>query len=222
MSSNKSVCILNELVCIKCLGQYVMCRNILSKYCHSSAVATTYSFFTTESLFVSFWCTERSQNMLTVVIIVLSFNFCGFVVFQSLSCVSLFVTSWTAAHQISWSLTVSQSLLKLMFIESVMPSNISSSVILFSSCPQSFLVSGSFPMNGLFPSGGQSIGASASVLPMNIQGWFPLRLTGLISLLSKGLSRVFSSITDCKYQFFGTQPSLWSNSYFCTWLQEKP
>ena len=186
-----------------------MCRNILSKYCHSSAVATTYSFFfTTESLFISFWCTEKSQNMLTVVIIVLSFNFCGFVVFQLLSRVSLFVTSWTAAHQISWSLTVSQSLLKLMFIESVMPSNISSSVILFSSCPQSFLVSGSFPVNGLFPSGGQSIGASASVLPMNIQGWFPLGWTGWISLQSKGLSRVFFNTTVQKHRFFGDQLSL--------------
>ena len=122
MSSNRSVCILNELVCIKCLGQYLMCRNILSKYCHYSAVATTYSSFITESLFISFWCIERSQNMLTVVTIVLSFNFCGFVVFQSLSRLSLFVTVSTAAPRISWSLTVSQSLLKLMSIESVMPS----------------------------------------------------------------------------------------------------
>ena len=74
---------------------------------------------------------------------------------------------------------------------------ISSSVIHFSSCPQSFPASGSFPVNQLFTSGGQSIGASASalVLPMNIQGWFLLRLTGLISLLSKELSRVFSNTT---------------------------
>ena len=91
---------------------------------------------------------------------------------------------------------------------------ISSSVIPFSSCSQSFPASGSFPMSRLFTSGGQSIGASASasVLPVNIQGWFPLGLTGLISLLSKGLSRVFSSTTIWKHQFFGTQPSLWSSS----------
>ena len=96
---------------------------------------------------------------------------------------------------------------------------ISSSVIPFSSCLQSFPTSGSFPMSQLFASGGQRIGASASasVLPMNIQGWFLLGLTGLISLLSKGLSRVFSNTTVQKHQFFGTHP-LWSNSHICTWL----
>ena len=78
---------------------------------------------------------------------------------------------------------------------------ISSSVTLFSSCPQSFLASGSFAMSQHFASGSQSIGASASVLPMNIQGWFSLRLTDLISLLSKGLSRVFSSTPVQKQQF---------------------
>jgi len=101
---------------------------------------------------------------------------------------------------------------------------ISSSVVPFSSCPQSFLASGSFPMSQFFESGGQSIGASASasVLLMNIQGWFPFGLTSLISLLSKGLSRVFFSITARKHQFFGPLPSLWSNSRIRTWLQEKP
>ena len=101
---------------------------------------------------------------------------------------------------------------------------ISSSVLPFSSRPQSFPASVSFPMSQLFVSGGQSIraSASASVLPMNIQGWFSLGLTGLISLLSKGLSRVFSSTTVWKHQFFGTQPSLWSNSHICTRLLEKP
>ena len=86
---------------------------------------------------------------------------------------------------------------------------ISSSIAPFSSCPQSFPASGSFPMSQLFTSGGQSIGASAStsVLPMSIQGWFPLGLTGLISWQSKELSRVFSN-TFPKHQFFGTQPSL--------------
>ena len=88
---------------------------------------------------------------------------------------------------------------------------ISSSVVPFSSCPQSFPASGSFPMSQLFVSGGQRIGvsASASVLPMNIQGWFPLGWTGLISLQSKGLSRVFST-TIRSHQFFYTQASLWS------------
>ena len=89
---------------------------------------------------------------------------------------------------------------------------ISSPVIPFSSCPQSFSASGSFPMSQLFASGGQSIGvsASASVLPMNIQDWFPLEWTGWISLQSKGLSRVFFNTTVQKYQFFSAQPSLYN------------
>ena len=101
---------------------------------------------------------------------------------------------------------------------------ISFSVVPFSSYLQSFRASGSFPISPLFTSGGQSIEASASssVLPMNIQGWFPLELTGLISLESKGLSRVFSNTTVQKHQFFGTQLSLWSNSHIHTWLLEKP
>ena len=82
---------------------------------------------------------------------------------------------------------------------------ISSSVIPFSSCLQSFPASGSFPMSQLFTSGGQSIGASVSSLPMDIQGWFPLGLTNLISWLSKGLSRVFFSTTVRRHQFFGVQ-----------------
>ena len=100
----------------------------------------------------------------------------------------------------------------------------SSSVVHFSSFSLSFPASGSFPISRLFASGGQSIGASASasVLPKNIQGWFPLGLTGLISLLSKGLLRVFSSTTIQKPQFLLTQPSLWSNSHIHTWLLEKP
>ena len=100
---------------------------------------------------------------------------------------------------------------------------ISFSVISSSSCPQSFLPLGSFPVSWLFSSGGQSIGvsASASIFPMNIQYWFPLGLTSLISLQSKGLSRVFSSTTVWKHQFFSAQPSLWSNSHICTWLLEK-
>ena len=91
---------------------------------------------------------------------------------------------------------------------------ISSSITPFSSCPQSFPAPGSFPMNWLFASGGQSIGASSSapVLPMTVQGWFLLGLTGLISLQSKGLSTVFSSSAFQKHQFFGAPLSLWSNS----------
>ena len=102
--------------------------------------------------------------------------------------------------------------------------NISSSVIPFSSCPQSFPASGSFPMSQFFASGGQSTGASASAsfLPVNIKDWFPLGLTGLISLQSKGLSRVFSNTTVQEHRFFSAQPSLWSNSYIRTWLLEKP
>ena len=101
---------------------------------------------------------------------------------------------------------------------------ISSSVIPFSSCLQSFPASGSFSMSQFFTSSGQSIrvSASASVLPRNIQGSFPLGLTGLISLLSKGLSRVFSSITFWKHQFFGTQFSLWPYSHIRTLLWENP
>ena len=100
---------------------------------------------------------------------------------------------------------------------------ISSSVIPFSSHLQSFPASGSFPMSQFFASGGQSIGvsASASVLPVNTQDWCPLRSTGLISLQSKGLSRVFSSTTVQNHQLFGTQLTLYFNSHFHTWLLEK-
>ena len=91
----------------------------------------------------------------------------------------------------------------------------------FSSCLLSFPSSGSFPMNWLLASGGQGIEASASVLPMNIQSWFPLGLTGWISLQSKVHSRVFSNISVKKHQFFSAQPSLWSNSHIHTWLLEK-
>ena len=101
---------------------------------------------------------------------------------------------------------------------------ISSSVVPFSSCPQSFPASGSFQMSQLFTSGDQSVGVSAStsVLPMNIQDWFPLGWTAWMSLQSKGLSRVFSNTTVQKHQYFGTQISLQSNSHIHTWLLEKP
>ena len=142
---------------------------------------------------------------------------------QALGCVQLIVTPWTAVRQASLSITNSQSLLKLMSTQSVMPS---SYVILchpFSSRRQSFPASGSFPMNQFFTSGDQSIGVSASisVLPMNNQDLFPLGLTGLI-LQAKGVSRVFSNTTVQKHQFFSAQLSLWSNSHIHTWLLEKP
>ena len=101
---------------------------------------------------------------------------------------------------------------------------ISSSATPFSFSFWSFPASGSFPMELAFTWGGQSIraSASASVLPVNIQGWFPLRLTSLIFLQSKGLSRVFFSVTTWKHQFFSAQPSLWSSSHIPIWLLGKP
>ena len=99
---------------------------------------------------------------------------------------------------------------------------ISFSVAPLFSCLQLFSASGSFLMSQLLTSSGQSIRTSASafVLPVNIQGWFPLELTDLISLQSKGLSRIFSSTTVWKHKFFGAQPCLWSDSHICTWLLE--
>ena len=147
----------------------------------------------------------------------------GFIVVQLLSCVQLFATPWTAAHQ--------------ALCPSLSPGVCSYSCLLslwhyltISSSAASF----SFSLNlsqhhGLFQwvnstSSGQSIGAlaSISVPPMNIQCWFPLGLIGLISLQSKGISRVFSSTTIWKHQPFGAQTSLWSNSHIHTWLLEKP
>ena len=122
---------------------------------------------------------------------------------QLLSHVLLLTTPLTAPCQASLSLTTSWSLLKLMWCHPT----ISSSVVPFSSCLQSFPASGAFPMSQFFASGGQSLGvsASASVLPKNIQDWFPLGWTGWISLQSKGLSRVISNTTVQKHQFFGAQ-----------------
>ena len=140
-------------------------------------------------------------------------------IFQLYTHVQLFATPWTEALQASLSFTISWSLLKLMSIESVMPSN---HLVLYHPL---VLLPSIFPsIRWLFTSGGQSIGvsASASVLPMNIQGWFPLGPTGLVSLMSKGLSRVLSSTTFWKHQFFCAQPSLWSSSHIHTRLLEKP
>ena len=143
---------------------------------------------------------------------------------QLLSRVWLFETPWTAALQASLSFTISWSLLRFMSIELVMLSNHLILCRPLHFCLQSFLASGSFPVSQLFASGGQSIraSASASVLLMNVQSWFPLGLTDLISLLSKKFSRIFLSSTIRKHQFFGAQLSLWSNSHLHTWLLEKP
>ena len=115
---------------------------------------------------------------------------------------------------------------KTQSIDLVMPSNhlILCHVLLFlpSIFPRINQTHWTFPMSQFFVSGGQSIGASASALPMNMQDWFPLGWTGWISLQSKGFSRVFSKTTVQKHQFFGFQLSLWSNFHIHTWLLEKP
>ena len=130
------------------------------------------------------------------------------------SCLT-FPTSWTTVHQVSWSSVISQSLLKLISIESVMPSN---HLIL---CRPLLLPPSIFPSIRVFSN------ESAvcirwpkcwSFLPVNIQDWSPLGWTGWISLQSKGLSSVFSNTTVQKHQFFGAQPSLWSNSHIHMWL----
>ena len=141
------------------------------------------------------------------------------VVVQLLSCVQLFVIPWTAARQASLSITNSQTLLKIVSIDLVMPSNhlvLSHPLLLLSVFPSIRV----FSMSCLFTAGDQSISASASVLLMNIQDWFPLRLTGLISLQSKRLSRVFPNTTIQKHQFFSAKPSSLSNSHNHIWLLE--
>ena len=141
---------------------------------------------------------------------------------QSLSRVQLFATSWITARQASLSITNSWSSLRLTSIESVMPSSHQSSVVPFSSRPQSLPASETFPVSQLFAWGGQNTGvsASASFLPKKSQGWSS-EWTGCISLQSKGLSRVFSNTTVQKLQFFSTQPSSQSNSHIHTWPLEK-
>ena len=140
------------------------------------------------------------------------------VIVQSLSCVSSLQITWTEAHQAPLPSTISIISWNSCSLSWWFYLTILSSATHFSFCHQTFLASRSFPVSQLFASGGQSIGAlaSATVLPMNIQDRFPW-LTGLISLQSKGLSRIFSSTIIWK-QFFGTQPSLQSNSHILTWL----
>ena len=139
------------------------------------------------------------------------------------SCPTLCDCLWSAARLAFLSITNSQSLLKLMSCELVMPSNHLILCHLLLLLPSIFLRIRVFTKEWLYASRGQSIGASASasVLPMTINGWLPLRLSGLISLLSKGLSSVFSSIVQ-RHQFFSTQPFLLSISHIHTWLLEKP
>ena len=135
----------------------------------------------------------------------------------------LFVIPWTAEHQASLSSTISWSLLKFMSIELVMLSNhliLCHHPLLFPSIFSNIKVfSNDLALHITWPKYWAS--ALASVIPMNIYGWFPLGLTCLISLQSKGPSRVFSSTIIQKHQFFSAQPFLWFNSHICTWLQEK-
>ena len=157
------------------------------------------------------------ENLIKNIYMYMSVQFSHSVVSNSL---------WPHGVQASMSITNSRSLLKLMSIKSLMPSN-----HLILCCPFLLLPS-IFPSIRVFSNGsvlciftgGQSSGASAStsVPPMNIQDWFPLGWTGWISLQSKGLSRVFSNTTVQKHLFFGTQLPLWSNSHIHTWLLEKP
>ena len=149
-------------------------------------------------------------------------HMCIYISVQLLSCVWLFVTPWTEACQASLSFPISWSLLKLLSIDLVMTSNhliLCHPLLLL----PSFSASGAFPMSQLFKTSRQNIGASASlsVLPVNIQDWFPWGWTGWTSLQSKRLSRVFSNTTVWKHQFLGAQPSLWSISHTYTWLLEK-
>ena len=147
-----------------------------------------------------------------------------FFVAQSLSRVLLFVTPWTAPHQALLSSTVSWRLLKSMFVEFVMLCHYLTLCCPFLLLPLIFpsitFFSNEFVLCIRWPNIRAS--TSASVLLMNIQGWFPLGLTDLISLQSKELSSIFSSITIQKHQFFSARSSLWSKFHICTWLLEKP
>ena len=129
---------------------------------------------------------------------------------QSLSHVRLFATPWITAHQASLSITNSRAYSNSCPLSQWCHPTISSSVVPFFSCFPSFPASESVPIGQFFASGGQNVGVSAlaSVLPMNIQDWFPLGWTGWISLQPKGLARVFSNTTVQKHQFFGAQLSL--------------
>ena len=141
---------------------------------------------------------------------------------KSFTCVRLFVTPWTAARHNSLSIANYQSLFKLMFIESVMPSNHIILCLPFSSHPQSFPTSGSFQMSQFFASGTQNYWSFSISPSSEYSGLISFRMDWLDPLQSKGLSRVFSNTTVPKYQLFGDQLSLWSISHFHTSLMEKP
>ena len=178
-------------------------RHWKSSYCHPVS-----------SFFFLFFLRWFHQQLLLFVIAV-----------QSLSCVWLFATPGTAACQASLSFSISQSLFRLMSIELVKTSNQLILCCLLLLLPQSFPASWSFPTSHHFASGGQRIGASASasVLPMNIQGWFPLGWAGWISLQSRGtLTSLLQHHRLKASKFFSIQPSLRSNSHICTWPLEKP
>ena len=168
----------------KCICVYSFLCNLWKRYLMQQCITIPYDGQVLDILCI-YSC---------IFVYILCIYSCIFVVVQSLGCVWLFATPWTAACQAPLSFTVFQSLVKLMSIESVILSNHLILCCTFSFGLQSFPVSGSFPMSQLFSSGGQSIRASASVLPVNIQGWFPLGSTDLIFLLSKGHSRVYSSL----------------------------
>ena len=149
-------------------------------------------------------------------------GYVAYPIVQSLSYVQLFVTPWTAARQAPLSSTISWVCSNSCPLSEWCHPTISSSDAPFSFCLQPLPASGSFQRSQLFTAGGQSGGASASVLPVSVQGWAPLRLTGLICLLSKGLSRFFSSTTVWRHQFLGARPPLWPSSHIHTWLLHIP
>ena len=168
-----------------------------------------------------FHCINTSQTFLG------SFSICLKNLFssvRSLSHVWLFVTPWLQHARLPCPSPTPGVYPNSCALSRWCHPAISSCVLPFSSCPQSLPASGSLSMSQLFAWGGQSIGVSpsASVLPMNTQDWSPLGWTGWISLQSKGLSRVFSSTTVQKHQFFGAHFSSQSNSHIHTWALEKP
>ena len=174
--------------------------------------------FSTAGKFFTIWATGKPMDY--ILHQYLGENYSSI---QSPSHVWLFVTPWTAARQSSLSITNSWVCSNSCPWSRWCNPTISSSVVPFSSCLQSFPASGSFPVSQFFTPGGQSIGVSAStsLLPMNIRDWFPLGWICWISLQSKGLSRVFSNTPVQKHQFFSTQISLQSSSHIHTWLLEK-
>ena len=170
----------------------------------------------------AFFIVQLSQETVRVTRVVLPWLYYLFKV-QSLSCVRHFATLWIAARQAFLSITNSGVHPNSCASSQWCHLAISSSVIAFSSCPQSLPASGPFPLSQLFTWGGQSIGvsASASALPMNTQDGSPLGWNGWIFLQSRGLTRFFSSITVQKHQFFGIQLSSQSNSHIRTWSLKK-